>query len=296
MSTGRRVAVVVLVVLGGLVVVAANVATWVRAAVLDRDTFVDALRPLADDEDLRDALELELTDRVLAFRPDAAPDGGGEEELAAAIGGALDVVLTGPLFETMWTDAARLAHDQVARLVHDGGRRVELDLGEVLTRVDQLLEEQGHDLLDEERIERIDDIVVERDGQVAQVVDAVQLVERLAVVLPFVALGLFAGVVALTRRRALGVAATGAAVAVAALITLAVAFVARSWVVGRVDAGSRRAAAGDVWDGLLAPLRDQTLLLLGVGLAVAVGAWVISRVVGDDPVEGPSVVEDHVRW
>jgi hypothetical protein len=292
------VAVVVLVVLGGLVVVAANVATWVRGAVLDRDTFVDALRPLADDEDLREALELELTDRVLAFRPEAAPDrgDGDDEELAAAIEGALDVVLTGPLFETMWTDAARLAHDQVERLVHDGGRRVELDLGELLTRVDQLLEEQGHDLLDEERIERIDDIVVERDDQVAQVVDAVQLVERLAVVLPFVALGLFAGVVALTRRRALGVAATGAAVAVAALVTLAVAFVARSWVVGRVDAGPRRAAAGDVWDGLLGPLRDQTLLLLGVGLAVAVGAGVISRVAGDDPVDGPSVVEDHVRW
>lgn len=295
MSAGRRVAVVVLVVLGGLVVVAANVATWVRAAVLDRDAFVDALRPLADDQNLRDALAVELTDRVLTFRPEAAPD-GDDEQIAVAIESALDVVLTGPLFETMWTDAARLAHDQVTQVVRDGGRQVELDLGEVLTRVDQLLEEQGHDLLDDERIERIDDIVVGRGDQVARAVDAVHLVERLAVVLPFVALGLFAVVVALTRRRALGVAASGAAVVVAALVTLAVAFLARGWVVGRVEAGPPRAAAGDVWDGLLGPLRDQTLLLLGVGLAVAVGTWIAHRVTGDDPTDRPSVVEDHVRW
>jgi len=279
-SAGRRALAVVLVVVGGLAVVGAHVATWVRTTVVDRDSFVDALRPLAADEELRDGVAAELTERILAAQPSASRD---DDQLETAIAGALDIVLTGPLFETMWTDAARLAHDQVHRLVEEGGTRVELDLGEVLTRVDHVLEEQGHDLLDDDRIEEIDGIVVTVDGRSAQAIDAVQLVVRLAVVLPFVALGLFAGAVVLARRRALAVAVAAAATAVAALVTWVTAILTRSWVVGQVEAGPRRSAVGDVWDGLLDPLHRQTLLLLAAGLVVAVAAFVVDRIVANEP-------------
>jgi hypothetical protein len=280
-SAGRRVVAAVLVVLGGLAVVGANVATWVRGTVLDRDRFVDALRPLAGDEDLRAGLTAELTERVLALQPAPSRD---DDELASAVESALDVVLTGPLFETMWTDAVRLAHDGVVRLVEDGGPRVELDVGEVLTRVDHLLQEQGHDLLDEDRIEEIDGIVVGRTRRVAWAIDTIRLVERLAVVLPFVALGAFAALVALARRRALAVTASGVATAGAALVTLVAAVAARSRVLGLVQSGARRSAAGDVWDGLLDPLSRQSLLLLGLGLAVAAGGYVAHRITESEAV------------
>lgn len=270
-SRGRRLAVAALLVLGGLAVMAAGVATWVRGVVLDRDAFVDALRPLADDEDLREGLVVELTDRVLSLQPVADRDDG---ELAVLIEDALDTVLTGPLFETIWTGAARLAHDQVERAVRDGGRRVELDLGELLVRVDDLLETGGRDVLDDEQIERIDDVVVTRGGQVAHVVDVLHAVERLAVVLPFVALALLGGAVALARRRSVAIALVGAVLALAGGGTLAAAALARGWAVGRVEAGARRSAVSDVADGLFGPLHRQSWILLAIGVAVAVGGGV----------------------
>ena len=271
-----------LLVAGGLVVVGANVALWVRGVVLDRESFVTALRPLADDEELLDGLTVELTDRVLALQPASRRD---DDELRSTVDDALGVVLAGPLFETMWTDAARLVHDQLVRLVRAGGHQVELDLGAVLTRTDDLLEGQGHDLLDADQIERIDDVVVTRSHGVARAVDAIHLVERLALVLPVVALGMFAGVVLLARRQAFAVALVGAALAVAAVATLAATVVARGMALGRVDTGARRSAAGDVWDGLLDPLRHQTLALLVAGLVLAAGAGTLARIVGRSPLD-----------
>src|SRR4030095_1627042 len=50
----RRAAAVLLLVLGGLAVVLADVAVWARAFVLDRDSFVTALPPLARGAEGRD--------------------------------------------------------------------------------------------------------------------------------------------------------------------------------------------------------------------------------------------------
>jgi hypothetical protein len=272
---------IVLLVLGGLAVVAADVAVWVRGIVMDRESFVTALRPLADDEDLLDGLTVELTDRVLGLQPVAGRSDA--DELRPLIEEALGVVMAGPLFDTMWTDAARLAHDQVVRLVREGGDEVRLDLGELLTRVDDLLEAGGHDILDEDRIERIDDVVVTTGDRVAQAIDAIAAVEQLGLVLPFVALALFAGAVVLARRRGLAIGLVGVATAAGALVALALAFAARSWIVGRVDAGARRRAVGDVWDGLVDPLHRQSYVLLAIGVAVAVGAAVASRMVAATP-------------
>jgi hypothetical protein len=272
MTRARPAAAVALLVLGGLVVALADVAVWARALVLDRDGFVTALRPLARDEDVLDGLVVELTDRVLTVHP-----GVEDALLRELVADTLHDVVRSPTFATLWTDAARLAHDQLVRLVRTGGHRVELDHGPALTEADALLTGDGHDLLSPAQVERIDDIVVTRSHQLARVVDTIDLVERLALVLPVVAVALLAGAVLLARRRARAIGIVGGAVVAAALATLAVLVGARQAALGRVDRGPRRGAAADVWDGVLDPLRHQTWGLLVVGAVLAGAVWLAAR-------------------
>ena len=268
MLSGRRALVAVLLVLGCMAVLLANVAWWARAFAYDESAFVDALEPLATDEELVDGIAVELVERIMSVQP------GDDGTVRSVVDGAVHEVLSSSEFRTIWSEALKVAHQQLVRFVDDGNR-VALDLDDVLTEVDALVSKEGRDILSGATIERIDDIVVTTEDRLDLVLTIVDTVERLAVVLPFVALGLFlaALVWAPSRRRTL--AWIGFGVALAMVATVGVLWLLRLDVLGRIDDGVYRRAAEQVWEGVTESLLWQTAVVFGAGLAVGAGAWLV---------------------
>ena len=262
MLTGRRALVAVLLVLGCVAVLLANVAWWARAFAYDESAFVDALEPLATDEELVDGIAVELVDRIMSVQP------GDDGTVRSVVDGAVHEVLSSSEFRTIWSEALKVAHQQLVRFVDDGNR-VALDLDDVLTEVDALVSKEGRDILSGATIERIDDIVVTTEDRLDLVLTIVDTVERLAVVGLFLA----ALVWAPSRRRTL--AWIGFGVALAMVATVGVLWLLRLDVLGRIDDGVYRRAAEQVWEGVTESLLWQTAIVFGAGLAVGAGAWLV---------------------
>ena len=260
----------VLVVLGCLAVLLANLAVWAKTFAYDEDSFVEALAPLADDEEVIDGIALELTGRIMSVQPGADP------ALRDLVGSTVHEVLSSSTFTTIWTEALRVAHTQMVRAVaeRDG---VALDLDDVLSRVDSVIERRGRDILSGSTIERIDDIVVQTEDRLDLALHIVDLVERAAVVLPFAAVGLIGAAVVLAPNRRRRLAQAGLGVAVAMVVTVVLVWLLRIDVLRRVDGGPYRRAAEDVWEGVTRSLLEQTTWLFAAGLLVAAVAWAAGR-------------------
>lgn len=119
-------------------------AAWTAGVVTDTDRYVETVAPLSADEDVRDAVEERVvraaTERVdlrtAASRLDAGlADLGVSEELrswlgptasdleqrgAALVAGVVRRVLEQPAFATAWTDANRVAHEELIRSLESG--------------------------------------------------------------------------------------------------------------------------------------------------------------------------------
>ena len=267
----RRYLPVTLLVLGCVAALLANLAVWAKTFAFDTESFVDALEPLATDEDVIDAVALQLTDRVMSLQP------GDDPQLEALVKGTLNSVLESSAFLEIWTQAARTAHKEFVRFASTSGGDSTLDLDDVLTKVDALITASGRDILSPAQIERIDDVVVKTQGHLDLTLRIIDGIERAAVVLPFVAIALFAAalLVADDRRRTL--ARIGWGVAIAMVATVGLVFVARRDVLGLVDDDVYRRAVADVWDAVVHSLFVQTAVVFAVGAVLGLVMWFARR-------------------
>ena len=277
---GRRLLVVVLLVVGSLVALLANLAVWTKAFAYDTDEFVAALAPLADDKEVVDGVATELTDRVMDLQ------GGDNKELRSVVDAALRQVLESPAFRTIFTEAVRVAHDQLVEFAGGDRENAVLDLDDVLVRVDSILNGAGKDILSGQQIEKIDDIVVKTRGRLDTALKIVDAVERGAIVLPIVALTLFGAALALSPNRRRTLVQIGLGVAIAMVLTFGLLWLGRRDATDRVH-GVYRRAVEHVWDGAVESLNTQTAWILALGAVVAAGAWILGRFTsrGDDAVE-----------
>lgn len=261
---------VVLLVVGSIVALLANLAVWSRNFAYDTDAFVDALAPLASDKEVVDGVADELVDRVMALQ------GGDSAALRSLLDSTLREVLESSQFETIFTEAVRIAHEQLVELAGGDRQQVVLDLDDVLVRVDSLLEGGGRDILSGTQIEKIDDIVVKTRGRLDTALKIVDAVEKGAIVLPIAALTLFGVAVALSPNRRRTLARIGVGVALAMVVTVLLIRV------GRIDATNRvtgvyQRAVEHVWDNVAESLYHQTAWVFAAGVVLAVAAWMVGR-------------------
>lgn len=282
--------------LGGLAVVA----VYLKSEVLDTETYVQTVAPLAEEPVVREAVANRLTDEIVT-RTDVNGLATQVAERLVAEGAPPRLTdLVGPLtsglrsflynevyqllgteqFQQIWEQANRLAHDGVVtvltgeegRFISSSGTTVTVDLGELLTAAKQRLVAQGLAF-----VSRVPDVSIPY-----QLVDSKELptlrtytkiLNTLGTWLPFVALVLLiAGVlVAPNRRRGIvvGLVMLGA---VTALILGGLAL-ARTYYLDNLPEAIRSPdAAAAVIDAVLRYLIAalQTLLVaVLVGLAVA---------------------------
>ncbi len=142
MSTrGRRVTGIVLLVLAGLLVPVALVATWTARTVTDTSAFVDRVAPVAAQPEVQAVVEQQITDQVdtvviqglVGERVDTAIDGLDAPDLvkvllrnlATSAGGWVEErvgrvahrVVTAPQFQTAFRDSLEVAHGELVGIL-----------------------------------------------------------------------------------------------------------------------------------------------------------------------------------
>jgi hypothetical protein len=293
----RAVAVAVLVVVGSVAVAGANAAVWLRRNVVDTDAYVESVRELPQDERISEPMARFLVDELFATvdagdrLESALPD--RLDFLAGPIEGttrdqATDVaqqIIESEQFEQLWVEANREAHEQAVDIVHGDADVVDLQDGAVtidLTVALEVLRDRlgvvGDRLFaDIELPEDSAEIVVYRSDTLTAMQRLIKVVDRLAWVLPIVALVAFALAIVLAVRRARVIMAIGVGVAVALIIELIVTRLARTEVLDLIRDEDVKTAAHTAWDDIVnTGFVAQTTLLVTIALLVSAAAFLFT--------------------
>jgi hypothetical protein len=293
-----------LLVLGTLILLVGSLTVWVKRQALDTDAWVDVSSELLEDDDVRQALSVYITDQLYTnvdvearIEQRLPPDLGG---LAAPISGALrpaseravDQLLQRPRVQELWEDVNRAAHEALLRILEDETREgvsttegaVTLDLRVFII---QLSEELGIGEGLEARIpEDAGKLVVLESDQLSTAQDAVRVVKALSWLVIILAFAAFAGAVWLARDRRAMLRNVGTAFVLVGILLLIIRKLAGSYLVDALAEGeSVRDAAASAWligTGLLA---EVAWALIIYGVVILVGAVLA----------GPTVVGRRVR-
>lgn len=297
---GRWAAATPLLVLAAVLSGLAVAAGYLRAEVLDTESYVQTVAPLAQDAAVREAVASRLADEIITQTNvadlatdlvDRLVDQGAPERLGDLVGPAVSglrsflhdqiyQLLTTPQFQALWEQVNRAAHTGLVTVLTGGQGEfitanettVTVDLGALLSAAKQRLVARGIDLA-----ERVPDLSIPYElvnsPELPTLRRYTTLLDNVATWLPFVALGLLiAGVlVAPDRRRGLITAAI--AVATVALVLLGAVALGRTYYLDHLpDTVRSPDAAATVVDTVLRFLVGSLQTLLVAALVVAVAA------------------------
>ena len=285
---GRKIGAVICVVLASVLAPISTMGLWLRATVTDTDRYVETIEPLVSDPaiqsfvadrvsqrlfeevDVQTAIEEALPERA-AFLSGALASG-----LQTVVREATLRVVESDQFSELWTAANRLAQEQLVAVLtgspsgvvttEDGV--VTLDLSNVANEVISRLKAQGVDLFDSVNI-RPGQFTVElfQSDAITRTQVAFEAFDKVATVLPWITVLLFAGGILLfpNRRRGALWAAIGLCLGMAVLL-LALA-IGRTIYLGAIPASAMpQDVASAFFDTLLRFLRQSARVLLSIGL------------------------------
>jgi hypothetical protein len=289
--SGRRIATVCLVVLTCVLTLVAAVALWLRALVLNTESYVRAVGPVLDHPAVRDALAETIIDElyshvdVTARLRDALPKAAAEfaPTLAAGIRSSSVQVASAALATSAvrgaWREANRVAHDQVVRVLEGKGRFVTTANGEVAIDTGALAADVRHALV-ANGIHVFDSIpasALNRRFVLFQSTDlmhaqlATRVLDAIATWLPIATIAVGAGAIACSTRRRRAVTYLAAGIAGVMVLIAIGAAVGRAYYLARVGAVNRTIAAAP-FDALVGPLRAWTRLTFAAALLAMIVA------------------------
>ncbi|MFG2293352.1 hypothetical protein [Streptomyces sp. NPDC048603] len=263
----------VLIALMALLVPLSAVAYWADRELGDVNRYTAAMSPLAGDPAVQGVVVTQAT-RAISGQIDAGPFQGGVETLLAE---ALGSFTGTPAYRTAWDTANRAAHAAFLKALTTGeGNAVTLDLAPVVQQIKRELVADGVPFADHIPVTHTEIEVVEYDnlGALRRVFRMLQIA---GVWLPVLTLLLAAGAVAVAVRRRRAVLATGLGLAAGAGLLWIAVLVCRRMVLRDLPPDVDRPAAEAVYDALTAFLRTTAWVVLAVGLAVALAAWLTGR-------------------
>ena len=301
MSRMRAAAAVALVLVAALLVPVAATAVWARAVVVDTATYLGVVGPLADDSRVQDAVSNAVADAVLAAVDvgsivDEAINGTDVSAVTRAALRALReparqaaeqwvrdqvrAVVAAPATAQAWRTANGTAHAQmVAVLRGDPQALAELDDQGVLSlRLSPFVEAVRARLLDAgfasaSRIPTTSATVpLVTSGHLLQLRTAFRLLDAVGTWLPWLALAMLAGGLALAGGRRWAWRTAGIGVLVGGGVS-ALALV----IVRRAVIGTSSPAAEAIYDAVTGPLRLALWAAAAAGLVVTLLAFVLRR-------------------
>lgn len=299
---------VVSAVLAALFLPLAVITVWARNTMLDTDTYVATVAPLAENEDIQEAVSFRVTETVAeaadfrsiaeeALPPDAAVlagpiEAGAKSLISELVSGAV----ASPAFAQLWEGAHREAHSTVVPLFKGESNdlvateegRVVVTLGsvaeDVVARVDERLGTQLAEQIPEEELDA--EVVLFESQELADAQAAVRLVDRLSWFSVILTVVFVVGAVWLAERRRLGARRVGVAVFVPMLLMLvAYAWARNQYTASLPETVHNPDAAVAAFDILTNFLQRSLRAMLVVGALVLIGAWLM----------GPSLWAGRVR-
>ncbi|MEU3311279.1 hypothetical protein ABZ743_01140 [Streptomyces sp. NPDC006662] len=262
-----------LIVLVALLVPASAVAYWADRQLGDADHYTAAMAPLADNPAVQGVVVTQAA-RALSGQIDAGPFQGGVDAL---IGEALHSFAGTPAYRTAWDAANRAAHTAFLDALTTGhGDAVTIDLAPVIAQVKGELVADRVPFAD--RIpETHQTVKVMEYDNLGALRKGFRMLQVAGVWLPVLTVLLAVAAVAVAVRRRRALLATGLGIAVGAVLLGIAVEVCRRLTLDDLPADIDRAAAGAVYDALTAFLRTTTWVVLAVGLATALTAWLAGR-------------------
>lgn len=263
----------VLIALVALLVPASAVAYWADRELGNADRYTAAMSPLAENQDVQEVVVTQVT-RALAGQIDAGPFQIGVDAL---LGEALNSFAGTPAYRTAWDAANRAAHAAFFDALTTGhGDAVTLDVAPVIAQVKGELVADGVPFADLIPVTHLSVKVMEYDN-LGALREGFRMLQIAGVWLPVLTLVLAAAAIAVAVHRRRAVMATGLGLAVGALLLWLAVKVCRRLTLDDLPADIDRPAAGAVYDALTAFLRTTAWVVLAIGLAAALAAWVTGR-------------------
>ncbi|WAZ22973.1 hypothetical protein STRCI_004282 [Streptomyces cinnabarinus] len=259
-----------LIALACLLVPFGALAAWASYGLADTGRYVTAMAPLATDPAVREVVVETVGDGIVA-ETDAEPP------LRPFVRDAVRSFTGTDAFRTAWDSGNRAVHDAVLRAVRDGGGgEVTVDLAPVAAEVKERLAADNVPFASRIPVEHTE-VAVLPAAELERLRRGFRALEVAGFWLPVSAAVLAVGgiAVAACRRRAVTAIALGTALG-GAFLALAVALGRRLTLADLPD-DVHRPAAGAVYDALTQTLRTVSWLLVAVGLAVALGTWLLTR-------------------
>lgn len=296
-------------ILAAILLPAAIITVWTRNTVLDTNEYVGTVAPLAQDENVQEAVTFRVTEAIAeaadfrtiaeeALPPDAQVLAGPIEAGAKSlVGEVVGVVVASDQFAQLWEDANRAAHENILPLLEGRGNdlvdtedgRVVLKLGSVAVEAVGLVDERlGTDLADQIPEERLDaELVLIDSNELADAQSLVRLIDNMSWISVILVLALFVGTLFFAEKRRLGARRLGLAIAVPALLCLLGYAWARDQYLSGLPADVHNPdAAAATFDILTRFLLRSLRTILVVGVVVVLGAWVVGPSNGARRVRG----------
>ena len=265
-------------------------AVWAKRQVLETTTWTKTSTELLADEHVQTALSTFLVDQLYAnvdvearirhrLPPQAAalagPAAGGLREVADQA--ALRALQT-PRVQQLWEQANSRAHAAFLNLIEGGGSRLSTTGGDVTlnlgTIVDQVSSRTGIDLSSKLPPQSAQIVLIHSD-ELSFVQSMVNLLRKLAIVLPLVALALYGLAIYLARgRRREALRAAGIGFLVIGLGVLVARTIAGHSVANALaSTESVKPAVNSVWSIGTSVLREIGAAMVFYGILIVLGAW-----------------------
>jgi len=280
----------VLLVLACLLAVVSVLVVFTRNQLLNTDTYVSTVTPLASDPAIQTAVATkvsnQLVERVnieqrvksaLPARASFLATPITSEVKSATYAITLKLVESDQ-FQKLWVVANRASHKQLVAVltgssngsVSTSGGRVTIDLSQVELNVKKQLDAKGITVFNKVPAVKGLNFVLFQSDQLTKIQKLVRVLNKVAVLLPILALLLFAAAVALARNRRKGLVRAGAGLALSMGIILVAVSVGRNQYLSSLSPDQSKPANAAVIDTVSAPLQDGVRTIVIIAAVVAV--------------------------
>lgn len=290
----RATTAVVLVVIASILLPLGVITVWVRNMILDTDRYVATVKPLATDPAVQNAMVdrvttavvdgLDLQQRAEQALPKrakflAGPIAAGGQQVVDL---AATKVVESSYFPTLWETVNRRSHDQIVNAltgrktgaITNTDGKVTLNLNIVAQNVAQQLKKVAPGIPSNIDFKRLNTRFVLVDSQdLADVQDYAKLLDKLAWVIPILALLLYGAAIAVAPNRRRSVVWVGFGIFVAMALELIAYNFGRTQYLANLPAGAHPDAAAAVFDTITRYLQLALRSILVIGLLVALIAF-----------------------